>query len=401
MAKVKRSSHVLYIFIVVLLSLACIITMFAIVCRYIDEDDICFLNKFFEKNRKSSDEFYISSFINLRDREEQKLEAFVALHRAKEELEELLKWIEDARATRDEYIRVNGRLKLIFYNMLFLFSGKDNDSVESYARRVTDRLYNKVKKALNTDEKSYVGEYRRILGILFDRKRMLEDRISELTDFLLALEKKNNDRGALVSDRETGSSFAFDAYASDSIQGSLTSIRENAVENRFKKDVKGPVPAEKEDEYSYNFRLKVIASMEELRSYLNERKKAVSEYTDKLKTAKNLKSLFKQAEYFTKNGQYKKAAEIYRNILVFDLSPSDREIVVDKLQSVHELFVKTNQKRKQNREVIELLGIAERYEAEGAYGKANSIYKRIVKEYRMSDFCDRALERLIKNLKSD
>ncbi len=383
-----RYKKVLNITISFSLLIIFIFLVFVIVCVFTSTDIKCISERFYRILKISPDKVdYISSTLYGKALEEQKIETFITLHKSKEELKRVLKWISELHAKKDEYIRTNGKLSCIFKDIYFLFSNKEKGSDISLARKLTFKVSSNIFDILYSNKKMYLSKYNRLLGMLEDRRRYLERRIEELSGILASMTNKNNSITKLSKMYNYSSNMvsADDEYKI-AYKAEIMDVNNNEIYS---------------DDISQSQFEKNVASLRmNLQEILNNEKDIYSEYLNRLKVKKDIKRLFNRAIIFEKRKRYEDALKIYKSLLVFNLSPADREILVNKITKLSSETFKIREKREHNRKATQLLLEAEALEKEGNIKDAIGAYKKIIEECRESDFIDKAVEGLI-NLKKN
>jgi len=110
----------------------------------------------------------------------------------------------------------------------------------------------------------------------------------------------------------------------------------------------------------------------------------------------SLKQLVRKAESYEKKKEYKKALDIYENLLVFRLHSYDREMILDKLHSIWLAFEEENQRREENTQAIKYINSAHILGREGKDTDALEYYKMLLRECPNSDYTQDAVEGIIR-----
>jgi tetratricopeptide (TPR) repeat protein len=109
----------------------------------------------------------------------------------------------------------------------------------------------------------------------------------------------------------------------------------------------------------------------------------------------DVKSLIGMASRLEKIGEYRKAVNLYRKLLLFDLPPHDREYLASKLYSAMKLSIGSELKRRDNTRAIKLLEDARRLVWEGKKDEALKQYLLLIKECPNSDYIGQAVGEIV------
>ncbi|MBN2323855.1 MAG: hypothetical protein JXQ30_08975 [Spirochaetes bacterium] len=122
------------------------------------------------------------------------------------------------------------------------------------------------------------------------------------------------------------------------------------------------------------------------------------EVLQKLELGEDITLLFERAARMEERGEYDKACDLYRKLLLLDLPPFDTEHTVTRMTSCITQSAIADEKRKDNTEAIRLLKEARDIEWNGKRSEAIKLYKTIILSCPNSDYIGQALERLEKLL---
>jgi len=117
-----------------------------------------------------------------------------------------------------------------------------------------------------------------------------------------------------------------------------------------------------------------------------------------LELKEDITVLFARARRMEARGEYAQACDLYRKLLLLDLSPFDAEHIVTRMTSCITGSAIADEKRKDNTEAIRLLEEARGLQWNGKKRDAIDLYKNIILRCPNSDYIGQALDELEKLL---
>ncbi len=156
----------------------------------------------------------------------------------------------------------------------------------------------------------------------------------------------------------------------------------------------------------YNFaetRIRVLEKEEYLKPILsglngslfansNARDAAAAE----IRQSEKLEQLVRQAESYEKKSEYKKALDIYENLLIFRIHSYDREMILGKLHSIWLTLEEEKRRREENTKAIKYIDSARILVREGKDADALEYYRMLLRECPNSDYTQEAVEGIIR-----
>jgi len=118
------------------------------------------------------------------------------------------------------------------------------------------------------------------------------------------------------------------------------------------------------------------------------------EISEEIGLKHNLSLLVARAREIEAQGEYTKASELYRKLLLFDLPPHDREHIIGRLYVCASKNALSNVKRSDNTGAIKLLDEARNLAWEGKRKEAIKMYRSLILRYPNSDYIEQALDEL-------
>ncbi len=109
-----------------------------------------------------------------------------------------------------------------------------------------------------------------------------------------------------------------------------------------------------------------------------------------------LVDLVQRARMYEKKYEYKKALDIYENLLVFRTNSYDREMIIGKLHSIWLALEQEKQRREENTRAIKYINSARILGREGKDADALEYYRMLLQECPNSDYIQEAVEGIIK-----
>ena len=149
------------------------------------------------------------------------------------------------------------------------------------------------------------------------------------------------------------------------------------------------------DSNKINYITEIQSLIDTLSNYTDESERLLKSLTKGRITREKLKSLFKKGKGLEKDGNYKEALQIYRNILIFNLSPLDRDVVLSKIGEINRKIVIDRIIRKENRSASVIKTNADEFKKSGNMENAIKLYIKIIKEYPNSNYVDGAIQALL------
>lgn len=144
-----------------------------------------------------------------------------------------------------------------------------------------------------------------------------------------------------------------------------------------------------------------LADNEFLKPLLNSLTDAVlqnitieKEIAEAIDLKKDMRRLVARAGELEKRGEYAKAGEIYRKLLIFDLPPHDREHIIGRLYICVIKSSLSSVKRRDNTKAIKLLDDARKLAWKGKRDEAIELYRKLILDYPNSDYVEQALDEL-------
>jgi tetratricopeptide (TPR) repeat protein len=122
------------------------------------------------------------------------------------------------------------------------------------------------------------------------------------------------------------------------------------------------------------------------------------EIMQELELREDITLLFDRAGRMEDRGEYTKACELYRKLLLLDLPPFDIEHIITRMTSCITGSAIADEKRKDNTKAIHLLEKARGIAWNGKKNEAIELYKTIILRFPNSDYIGQALEELEKLL---
>lgn len=132
-----------------------------------------------------------------------------------------------------------------------------------------------------------------------------------------------------------------------------------------------------------------------LREALYQNIESSQEITEDLGLNGGINELMNMASELEGIGEYEKALRVYKNLLIFNLPPYDREHLVKKIDSGMVPYIKGGLKREDNTNAIKYLENARKLLWEGKPEEALKCYKLLITECPNSDYVEEALEEII------
>ncbi len=132
-----------------------------------------------------------------------------------------------------------------------------------------------------------------------------------------------------------------------------------------------------------------------LREAIHQNIDSSQEIAEDLGLNGGINELMNKASELEGIGEYEKALMIYKNLLIFNLPPYDREHLVNKIDSGMIPYIKGGLKREDNTNAIKYLDNARKLLWEGKPEEALKCYKLLITECPNSDYVEEALEEII------
>ncbi len=115
-----------------------------------------------------------------------------------------------------------------------------------------------------------------------------------------------------------------------------------------------------------------------------------------IRQSEQLVDLVQKAQMYEKKNEYKKALDIYENLLVFRTHSYDREMILGKLYSIWLVLEQEKQRREENTRAIKYIDSARILGREGKDEEALDYYRMLLQECPNSDYTREAVEGIIK-----
>jgi tetratricopeptide (TPR) repeat protein len=118
------------------------------------------------------------------------------------------------------------------------------------------------------------------------------------------------------------------------------------------------------------------------------------EIAEAIDLKKDMSRLVTRAGELEERGEYARAGELYRKLLIFDLPPHDREHIIGRLYICVIKSSLNSVKRRDNTKAIKLLDDARNLAWKGKRDEAIELYKKLILDYPNSDYVEQALDEL-------
>ena len=348
----------------------------------------CFVRKIFtdEKNQSS---YYISSFLTVKSNEAQKMEVHRLIQKSINELKNVQRELKKLEIEHNKYVDTEGRIKSLINSLIYLF-GDQLKFRDEITVLYNEKIENEIYSIINENSRIYENKFWKVNSYLLERKKSLERKINYLTDYLNMIDGYGRTYSTAVYNNNSIIQFPVKKlYAKTRLENKGKFIPAEIEINRLKNVL--------EDKKVENDDLSgsIEKMLNSLYQYTEESEKILNSLSKQKINREKAKNLLKLCERLEKRGAYEMALKHYRNILVFDLSPLEREIVLSKIEEINRKIVIDRIIRKENKVAAKLKVEADHHRKLDEIDKAKELYIRVIKEFPNSDYVDEAIEGLL------
>ncbi|RKX95548.1 MAG: hypothetical protein DRP84_03900 [Spirochaetes bacterium] len=348
----------------------------------------CFVQKLFtdEKNQSS---YYISSFLTVKSNEAQKMEVHRLIQKSINELKNVQRELKKLEIEHNKYVDTEGRIKSLINSLIYLF-GDQLKFRDEITVLYNEKIENEIYSIINENSRIYENKFWKVNSYLLERKKSLERKINYLTDYLNMIDGYGRTYSTAVYNNNSIIQFPVKKlYAKTRLENKGKFIPAEIEINRLKNVL--------EDKKVENDDLSgsIEKMLNSLYQYTEESEKILNSLSKQKINREKAKNLLKLCERLEKRGAYEMALKHYRNILVFDLSPLEREIVLSKIEEINRKIVIDRIIRKENKVAAKLKVEADHHRKLDEIDKAKELYIRVIKEFPNSDYVDEAIEGLL------
>ena len=348
----------------------------------------CFVRKIFtdEKNQSS---YHISSFLTVKSIKAQKMEVHRLLQKSINELKNVQRELKKLEIEHNKYVETEGRIKSLIKSLIYLF-GDQLEFRDKTTVLYNDKIENEIYSIINENGRIFEKKYWKVNSYLLKRKKSLERRINYLTDYLDMIDGNGRTYNAAVYNNNSIIQFPVKRlYAKNRLEN-----KEEFTPAETEIDLLENISEDQKIEND-DFSGSIEKMLSSLYQYTEESEKILNSLSKQKINREEAKNLLKLCESLEKRGDYETALKNCRNILVFDLSPLDREIVLSKIEEINRKIVIDRIIRRENKVAAKLKVEADQYRKLDEIDKAKELYIRVIKEFPNSDYVDEAIEGLL------